>query len=110
MVIGDGAGRARGGGLWYTTLLFVLLLVLPATYLGYVQWRTMKSDRDEAIAALPIEIADSSNRLVLAIRERYQELLHTEEERPFWHFRDEYRPISSLGKDLALIPSPLVNA
>jgi len=110
MVIGDGAGRARDGGLWYATLLFVLLLVLPATYLSYAQWRTMQSDRDEAIAALPLEISDSSERLVLAIKERYDELLHVEEERPFWHFRDEYRPISSLGTDFALIPSPLVDA
>ncbi len=110
MVFGDGSGRVQGGGLWYATLLFVLLLVLPSTYLGYGQWRSIQSERDEAIEDLPREVADSADRLVLAIRERFEELIQREDERPFWHFRSEYQPISSRGSDLSLILSPLVNS
>jgi signal transduction histidine kinase len=110
MMFGDGSKRAQGGGLWYATLLFVLLLVLPSTYLGYGQWRSIQSERDEAIEDLPREVADSADRLVLAIRERFEELIEEENERPFWHFRSEYQPITSRGSDLSLIPSPLVDS
>lgn len=108
MVFGDGAERGSGGGLWYATLLFILLLVLPGAYLGYEQWRTMRDEREAALSALPTEVIGSADRLVLAIRARYEELLEAEMHRPFWHYRKEYHPISTQGKDLALVPSPLL--
>ena len=103
MVFGDGAERGSGGGLWYATQLFILLLVLPGAYLGYEQWRTMRDEREAALSALPTEVIGSADRLVLAIRARYEELLEAEMHRPFWHYRKEYRPISTQGKDLALV-------
>ena len=90
--------------------MFILLLVLPSTYLGYGQWASMRTDRDKAIERLPGEVADTADRLVLAIREHFDELLRTESARPFWHFREEFRPLTSRGADLALIPSPLVKS
>jgi len=110
MVLGERRGGTRAGGLWYGTLLFMLLLVLPSTYLGYGQWTSMQADRDEAIERLPEEVADSADRLVLAVRERFEELLREENARPFWHFRREYRPLTTRGAVLALIPSPLVDS
>jgi hypothetical protein len=110
MVLGERRGETRAVGLWYGTLLFMLLLVLPSTYLGYGQWASMQADRDEAIERLPEEVADSADRLVLAVRERFEELLREENARPFWHFRREYRPLTTRGAVLALIPSPLVDS
>jgi len=110
MALGDRSGAARGGGLWYGTLLFILLLVLPSTYLGYGQWTSMRTDRNKAIERLPEEVADTADRLALAIRERFDELLRTENARPFWHFRSEFRPLTTRGAILALIPSPLVES
>lgn len=109
MAMGERRGGKRAGGLWYATLLFVLLLILPSTYLGFGQWTSMRADRDEAIERLPGEVADSADRFMLAVRERFDALLLAESARPFWHFRREYRPLTTRGAVLALIPSPLVD-
>lgn len=99
--------RQLAGGLWYGTLLFILLLVLPASFLGAWQWTALNEERDSAIAQLPEEINDSADRLVEAVKERLNLLVEAEEKRPFWHFRDWFQPISAPTDELTLIASPL---
>jgi len=108
--MGDRSNKSLRGGLWYGVLLFTLLLVLPSAYLGYRQWNSIRTYRDEAIDRVPETMESTADRFVLATRERFDELIQTENERPFWHFRKEFRPLTSRGTDLALIPSPLVES
>ena len=100
--------RESAEGLWYGALLFLLLLVLPAAFLGIREWRALNEERDSTIAQLPEEIADSADRLVVAVKERVSLLIEAEERRPFWHYRDWFHPTSAPADELNLIASPLL--
>ena len=102
------SNRNSIGGIWYGALLFLLLLVLPAAFLGTREWSALNEERDAAIARLPEEVEDSADRLIAAVKERVNLLIEAEEQRPFWHYRLSFHPPSASTDELNLIDSPLI--
>ena len=102
------SNRNSIGGIWYGALLFLLLLALPAAFLGTREWKALNEERDAAIARLPEEVEDSAERLITAVKERIDLLIEAEEQRPFWHYRLSFHPPSASTDELNLIDSPLI--
>lgn len=87
--------------------LYSLLLVLPTLVLGGLHWFQLVHDHRVELAEVPAVAEAAARRLEDALRTRFDELLETENQRPFTVYRDFIYPEDLLGSEVAFLPSPL---
>ena len=99
--------RRRGASDRKAFALYGLLIVLPTLVLGGLHWRQLVLDHENRLGNVPLRAEDAAQRLVAAIRSRVDELLGTEDQRPFYLYADLYAPEGTLADELVLQQTPL---
>ncbi len=89
-------------------VLYGVLLVLPTTVLGGLQWLQIARDKDDELAAVPRTADAASGRLSGELVARVEQLIRHEEARPFQHYGSSFCPDDAGDDEIPLLPSPLV--
>ena len=90
--------------------LYGALLVLPTLVFGWLYWRELQRDYQEQLDAVPATAKDGARRIVGLMRDQLDQLLESEERRPFYHYGTVFSPEDAIDDELALQPSPLVKS
>jgi signal transduction histidine kinase len=91
-------------------VMYGMLIVLPTLVLGLLHWRQLENDHQKMLADVPRSVESAAKRLTEAMHSRLHDVVHREEERPFFEYKPRYFPPDTIGADLAFVGSPLTKA
>ena len=90
--------------------LYSLLLVLPTFVLGGLHWRQLSQQQALELAEVPLLAEAGRDRLVDSIRSRLEDLIESENERPFNDYQRRVHPEDQLMPELVFVRSSLVQS
>jgi signal transduction histidine kinase len=90
--------------------LYSLLLVLPTFVLGGLHWRQLSQQQDLELAEVPLLAMAGRDRLLDSLRTRLDDLLESENERPFNDYQRRVHPEDQLMPELVFVRSSLEQA
>ncbi|MCP3916728.1 MAG: hypothetical protein GY711_14325 [bacterium] len=82
--------RDRTFGTERTVLfLYGLLVVLPALVFGVLLWQQITTDHERRLEEVPTDAVDAASRILGALERRFEDLLESEQDRPFFHYQQD---------------------